>query len=60
MQEVLLKPDEVFELSSITQISIASTLFTEWIRRPTESVHVSVSQKIIGIFQCLVCLQLPA
>lgn len=43
MQEMLLKPDEVFEFSSITQISITSSLFTEEISRSTESVQVSMS-----------------
>lgn len=60
LQEILLKPDEVFEFSSIAQISITSTHFTEWIRRSTECVQVSASQKIIGILKCFGHLQLPA
>jgi len=60
MQEMLLKPDEVFEFSLNIQVSITSALFTEWIRRSTETVQVSVSQKILQILKCLVHLPLPA
>lgn len=56
IQEMLLKTDEVFEFSSITQISITSTLFTGVFRRSTESIQISMSQKIIGISKCSICL----
>lgn len=59
MQEMFLKPEESFEFSSITQISIISDLFTGWIRRSAENVQIRMSQNKSGILKCLARIQLP-